>query len=180
MSMNWFLIEQAIQKWAETRSSVNAVIWQDQNAPMPPLPFIDLKLETVGKSGKDFETMPDNNGHRTIHGTREFNVIIRYFGAWNPVANLDDLLITLSMADVSATLNKKGVVVVKCDNAVDMTFLEDSIRVKRADSKIYCRTSINVPYGGDSPETSIIEQVTIEATHQPQNTNKTLIIPEEV
>lgn len=180
MSMNWFIIQRAIQNWAENRACVNAVVWQDQNAPMPPLPFIDMKIESISSSGKDFEDMPDDNGCRVLHGTREFTVAIRCFSLWSPLVYLDDLLLTLNMADVSAELNRKGIVVVKYDSPIDTTFLEDSQRIKRADASIYCRTSLNVPYGGDSLETSIIEQVTIEATYQPQNTNETLIIPREV
>ncbi len=176
MSMNWYLIQEAIQRWAETYSGIT-VIFQRQDKHQPPRPYIDLEIGGVSKPCEDQETLPDKNGHRVIYGTREFTVTIRYFGSWNASGQLDDLLTTLRRQDVIARFAEKGVIVLRTGPVQDTSFLEDAHNVDRADAEIFCRTAVNMPYGGDSPETSIIEQVTIVGNYQPVNKDQTIIVP---
>lgn len=176
MSMNWFLIKQALQRWAATYSGIT-VIWQSPDVPQPSRPFIVLDMGAITKPCKDQTTAPNESGHRIIYGTREFTVSIKYLGSWNASGQLDDLLTTLERVDVRARLAQKGVIILETGPVHDTSFLESSHNVDRADAEIFCRTAVNMPYGGDSPETSIIEQVTIVGNYQPVNKDQTIIVP---
>lgn len=180
--MSWETIHEAIQQWAETFApTMTAVIFRDQDAPQPERPYIDLGFNIITKPGDDFETAPGQDGSRTIYGTREFTTSIRLHGVTNAQGDLDTLLQTLSRRDVRDGLRSNGVIIVRTGSALDTTALEGSKNISRSDAEIFCRTSIDVSYGGDTPGTQIIEHVTVTGKHEPtlqhDNREQTMSIP---
>jgi hypothetical protein len=167
MSFNWLQVQNGLVQWVTTNSLFNAVIWRNQNEVQPKRPYIDLFIRDIHRPMNDIETLPILNGDRTLYGIRNFTLDVRLFGTWNALAQLDELLTTIQRRDSLAQLREHGITIVHCGDIIDTSSLEDSKFVERADAEILCRLYIEVPYGGTSAETSIIETVNIQGVLEP-------------
>jgi hypothetical protein len=159
-------IENAISALFSTLSSI-AVVWAQQDAPQPVRPYIMLNSDKLGKGDTiDFEVLPNVNGERTLYGNREFMIKTSCFGSplVNAMQTLENLVTLLQTADNLMILRNADIIFLENDDVVDAAFPESAHYVDSARVNIYFRSSTSHTYGGDTPSTSIIEEVNVNYT----------------
>jgi hypothetical protein len=139
---------------------------------------MDIHVDLIGREMNDIESLPDATETRYIRGTHGFELSIHYFGGSDATGCLDKLVSTLRRTDVRDFLRGFLIIVVTVGTIEDMTMLEQKHNVERADVSLRCRTSINIPYGGDGDvDNSIIESVSVDGTFPPSNETVEIDIP---
>jgi hypothetical protein len=171
------IIRRGFIAWASKYGNILAIN-RHQDAPEPKRPYIDIHNDSTEREMDDLESLPDETGTRYIRGTHGFRLSIRYFGGPDATGSLDKLVSTFRRSDVRSFLRNYYIIVISVGVVQDMTFLEQMHNVERADVELRCRTSINVPYGGDGDsDNSVIESVGIDGTFEPINETVEIAIP---
>lgn len=171
--MNIATIKQAFYTWLTAESGNQNVIWAKQNTPQPQRPFFTLFITGMEKEGEDYETLPDEDGVRKIIGTRTFDLEIEFLGTKSGipdnasvpvdgVTRLEQMMNTILKQENLYNLRAADVIILDREAVQDLSDLEDSHFLTRAKGIIKCRSSMEVVYGGDTPNTSIIEIVNID------------------
>lgn len=169
--MSWQTIEDALQLWASIYFA-GTVIWKHQDAPQPARPYVELHIGSIQQVGDDIETLPNSLNERTVYGDRNFTLTIRYFGSETTDASstLTSLLQSVNQFSVRSFLRRSDIIVLGIGNIIDTTFLEQDNRVERAESEIFCRTSVYTTYGADDDlDTSWIDTVNINELYEPND-----------
>ena len=167
--MSWELAKRAIVTWIRTTSGV-VTKWSDQSHEQPRRPYIDLNVTSLTKPMPDIERNQTEQSTRSVFGTRDFVIALRYFkdatAAGDVMDDLENILTTLTFSSVNATLRASDVVFVGTGPVMDTTFLEDSHNVQRADSTIRFRTSVRIDITNAASAT--IENVVVEPDFEPE------------
>lgn len=162
MTTSFSTLEDVLQQWASDHSGVPC-IWRHQDAPQPERPFIDMHLnQSLNLTGDDIELMPNADNERYMIGDRDLVLSMRYFDVkgGDATGKLSNFLQTIQQMNHRADLRKGDVIVVRANNVIDRTYLEEDHNVERADTDILLRTTLITKFGDDeSDETSWIDTV---------------------
>jgi len=104
------MMNQALMAWARANvaNSGTVVVWAEQNAPRPALPYITLNI--TGSEDKEWPTIGpvDNSGNNEIINDRDFTVSIQAYGpgAYDEINSLRN---SLERVTVQQTLRGGGI-----------------------------------------------------------------------
>lgn len=119
--INWTLVEDSLQAWAEEHSGVTA-IWANQSALSPEPPYITLAIINVKKIGAFDETRHGQNGFKKC-GLRRITVSVQAYGK-NALSIISRLKDSLELDVVEAYLKQSNVAPV---TATDITRIPEFI-----------------------------------------------------
>lgn len=137
-----------------------SVIFADQNAPRPALPYTTLKLSGFRRVNKDHYGDPNNSGIQTVKGDREFTVNIQHYGTQDAESLLNDVAGKLQLTtNIDKFMAKK----ISCFNTGVVndlsTVINNTMIESRASLDIFCRVKSNM-----TDNVGIIDTVNIEAS----------------
>lgn len=122
------------------------VIWMDQSAPRPALPYIGMKLMSRRRVKKDHYDNPDDNGLQRVQGDREFTLAIQRYQAYGPdsvTGILQSLSDKLLLQSVNDKFFAKGLVAFNVGPVQDISALLDKTQIeKRASLDIFIRYGV--------------------------------------
>ena len=146
-----------------------AVIWADQNAPRPAMPYCTLKLNTIKRKGTPYYASPDSNGLQDVLTMREATLQVQRFGdgsveALETVSDklaLNSNLDKFSLQDISAY---------DVSSVTDVALLLNSLATEPRAS-----VDVSVRWWADvSDNVGLIETVISDGTLGPEKTAKDL------
>lgn len=118
------------------------VIWMDQSAPRPALPYCAMKINSVRYVNRDWTGDPDANGNQPVTGDREFTLNIQRFQAspLNVTGVLQAVVDKLRLGTVIDKFQAKKLVAFDTGAVTDISALLDkTIIEKRASLDIFMR-----------------------------------------
>ena len=147
MSIALSTIETALREWVRDESGLgdDKVIWLNQDAPRPPLPYIALQIFGLVKVHEDYKPMPQNDdGDIKITGNRDFTLNIQHFGP-GFLLSLETVRSSADKEAVRETLRAAGVAIWNTNEAIqDLTSLIETRYLDQASIDIMCRTNSEV------------------------------------
>jgi hypothetical protein len=139
------------------------VIWDDQNAPRPQLPYTSIKMRSRRTVKRDFSTEANSNGVLTVFGDREFTLSIsRYqkMGAESVTDFLQNVVDKMRLPSVVDTFMFNKLVPFDNGNVLDTSALLDKTQIeKRATLDIFFRYK-----SATLDEVGFIDTVKVEAS----------------
>lgn len=139
------------------------VIWMDQSAPRPALPYCAMKIMSVRFVNQDWHSGPDDNGIETVKGDREFTLNIQRYQAYGPdsvTGILQSIVDKLRLTTVIDKFQAKKLVAFNTGAVADISALLDKTQIeKRASLDIFMRYKSSA-----TDNIGIIETVSVEAT----------------
>lgn len=119
------------------------LIWMDQSAPRPALPYCAMKIMSVRQINRDHYSDVDDGGIQTVTGDREFTLSIqRYqaYGADSVTGKLQAVSDKLRLTSVIDKFSAKGLVAFDAGQVQDISALLDKTQIeKRASLDIFMR-----------------------------------------
>lgn len=119
------------------------VIWMDQSAPRPALPYYAMKINSVRYVNRDWTGDPDANGNQPVTGDREFTLNIQRFQKYGPESVsgiLQNVVDKLRLGTVIDKFQAKKLVAFDTGAVTDISALLDkTIIEKRAALDIFMR-----------------------------------------
>ncbi len=141
------------------------VIWADQSAPRPALPYTTLKLGSITEVGGEHYSDVDNNGIQTVLGTRESVLNVQRFGP-------DSVAAVQTFADklrLNSNLDKFHVQEIACYDispVTDIAQLLNGIAIEPRAS-----VDLNIRFASDQTDNvGVIETVISDGDVGPENT----------
>jgi len=150
------------QAEASVAESSTPVIWTNQNAPIPELPFVTLQINSVIAIGDDITLPVDaDTGLAKVVGTREFTLSMQTFGetAFELAENLST---SLDLWVVQNSLREAGIYIVNREPIGNVAALLDTQWEARCNLDVLFR--IASPYGAGALQDAVGVIETIEAT----------------
>lgn len=139
------------------------VIWMDQNAPRPALPYCAMKINSVRYVNRDWTGDPDAGGNQPVTGDREFTLNIQRFQKYGPesvTGVLQNIADKLRLGTVIDKFQAKKLVAFDAGAVTDISALLDkTIIEKRAALDIFMRYKSR-----QIDAVQIIETVSVAAT----------------
>jgi len=134
-------IKKGFYDWAVAVTG-KAVIWENQNAPKPDLPYITLFMTSIQRVGDDYQaTSANGSGVIEITGNRDFTLQVQALGEGAIVA-LESLSSSLQMPTVLETLRNSCIVFVQNITPIqDISGLWDSQFIPRGMIDFQFRTA---------------------------------------
>lgn len=137
------------------------LIWMDQNAPRPALPYTAMKIMSVRYVNGDWKSAPDGNGIQTVKGDREFTLNIqRYqsYGADSVTEKLQVIVDKLRLETIIDKFQAKKLVAFDTGAVSDISALLDKTQIeKRATLDVFMRYKSSL-----TDNVGIVETVDIE------------------
>lgn len=97
-------IQNTLYAWALANATgITTVIWASENGARPSVPYIELRIASILRIGRDFQSRPSSSGNGTLFGNREFTVFARGFGDGSLKA-LEALVTSVERGTVQDTL----------------------------------------------------------------------------
>ena len=119
------------------------VIWMDQNAPRPALPYCAMKIMSVRQKNRDHYSDVDDSGIQTVAGDREFTLNIQRYQAYGVdgvTGKLQAIADKLRLISVIDKFKSKGLVAFNAAQVQDISALLDKTQIeKRASLDIFIR-----------------------------------------
>lgn len=116
------------------------VIWQDENAPRPALPYVAMKVMSQRFVKQDYYADPDANGVQKVQGDRELTLNIQYFGP-DSVQNLEAVVDKLRLNSVLDRFMAAKYVAFNTAQVTDIAALLDKAQIEpRASMDVFIRT----------------------------------------
>lgn len=138
----------------------NKVIWQDEDAPRPALPYVAMKVISQRFVKQDYYSDPDENGVQKVQGDRELTLNIQYLGA-DSVQNLEAIVDKLRLNSVLDRFMNAKYVAFNTAQVTDVAALLDKAQIEpRASLDVFIRTK---KYQDD--QVGIIETANISPTY---------------
>lgn len=134
------------------------VIWVNENAPRPPLPYLAIKVSPARRVGKDWYSDVSDEGLQTVIGDREFTFSIQSFGHESPVSYLQDLADKLQLISVGDKFRAAGMAIRDSKPAMDISALLSNTKMEK-------RANLDLILGYRSIQTDnvgVIETANIE------------------
>jgi len=156
MALNFETVKTNLYDWAVSVAPGIPVIFYNQNAPRPSLPYITLYLQSLLAIGEDYTTTPDVIGGVDLIGDREFTLQVQSYGG-DPMTLLENMRTSLQKQTVLDTLREDGIVFVNHFPINDITALLDTEFETRASMDILFRIA-----QFDEDISGLIETVEIE------------------
>lgn len=148
------------------------VIWADQSAPRPALPYATLRLSTIPRVGTPYYADPDENGIQTVCAMRESVLQVQRFG----VDSVGALETFTDKVFLQSNLDKFSVQKIALFNASQVTdvalLLNDLATEPRASVELSLRWASDM-----TDNVGLIESVQIAGSVGPENTAKNLAYP---
>ena len=116
------------------------LVFADQNAPRPPLPYWTIRLAAQRAVGEDaYSQGVDANGDQTVSGVREITVQVQRFGPDSDVA-CADLRDNLSRTTVSETWQVKKIALYDVGDVLNVPYKLDNSQLEpRASVDLFVR-----------------------------------------
>jgi len=137
------------------------VIWMDQNAPRPALPYCAMKIMSRRRVNKDHYSDVGDSGVQTVTGDREFTLSIqRYqaYGADSVTGKLQEVADKLQLTSVIDKFSAKGLVAFDAGQVQDISALLDKTQIEKRAS-----LDISIRYQSVQNDTvGVIETANIE------------------
>ena len=119
------------------------LIWMDQNAPRPELPYTAMKRSARRRVHKDRYSDVDDAGIQTVAGDREFTLSIQRYQAYGPnsvMKALEDVVDKLQLRTNIDALLAKGLAAFDTAPVLDISALLDKTQIeKRANVDVFFR-----------------------------------------
>ena len=134
MPINFETVKTSLYNWAVSvvPSGMPVIFWQ-QNAPRPNVPYITLFLNTVIAINQDWtEETTDIDGNAKMKGDRQFTLSVQAYGGSDPLTVLENVRSSLQKQSVLDTLRANGIVFFQSLNISDITELFETEWEKRA------------------------------------------------
>lgn len=148
------------------------VIWADQNAPRPALPYATMRLSTVPRVGTPHYADPDANGIQTVYAMRESVLQVQRFGT-DSVGALETFTDKVLL---QTNLDKFSVLKIALFSVSPVTdvalLLNDLATEPRASVELSIRWVSDV-----TDDVGLIETVVATGSIGPQNTAKNIAYP---
>lgn len=137
------------------------VIWLDQSAPRPALPYTGMKIMSVRTINGDWRSAPNGAGVQTIKGDREFTLNIQRYQTYGPASVtgiLQTIVDKLRLETIIDKFQAKKLVAFDAGAVADISALLDKTQIeKRATLDIFMR------YKATQTDTvGVIETVDVE------------------
>ena len=158
------------------------LVFADQNAPRPPLPYWTIRLAAQRAVGEDaYSQSVDINGDQTVSGVREITVQVQRFGPDSDVA-CADLRDNLSRTTVSETWQVQKIALYDVGDVLNVPYKLDNSQLEpRASVDLFVRFGtelldrvgwidtvemdvgyvINQTQGFDDPNPDLAEVITV-------------------
>lgn len=136
----------------------NKVIWMNENAPRPALPYLAIRISPARRVGKDWYSDVSDSGLQTVIGDREFTLSIQAFGEESPVSYLQDLADRLQLISVGDRFRAEGMAIRDSNPVLDISALLSATKIEK-------RANLDVILGYRSIQTDnvgVIETANIE------------------
>lgn len=134
------------------------VIWMNENAPRPPLPYVAIKVSPARRIGKDWYSPVNDMGLQTVIGDREFTLSIQVFGAESPVSYLQDVADKLQLISAGDKIRAQEMALRDVKPVMDISALLSNTKIEK-------RANLDVILGYRSIQTDnvgIIDTANIE------------------
>ena len=119
------------------------VIWMDQNAPRPALPYTAMKRSARRRVHKDRYSDVDDTGIQTVAGDREFTLSIQRYQAYGPdsvMEELEDVVDKLQLQTNIDAFLAKGLAAFNTSPVMDISMLLDKTQIeKRSNVDVFFR-----------------------------------------
>jgi hypothetical protein len=166
--IHWPTVKNALHGWAVAQSGLDAgkVIWAEQDAPSPALPYLTLKFSSLVQVKEEYTGEPDDDGQALISGDREFTLSVQCFGGV-PLQILENLKNSLHKFEVKLAL-PEGLAFIDSLGIMDISEVLDTRFEKRGAMGLLFRVSSQFGAGGTqekpftTDEVGVIETVKIE------------------
>jgi len=139
------------------------LIFMDQNAPRPALPYTAMKVTSRRMVNRDHYSDPDVNGIQDVVGDREFTVNLQRYQAYGPdsvTQTLETVAEKLRLNTVIDKFQKKGMIAFDATAVTDISALLDKSQIeKRASMDVFVRYKSR-----QADNVGIIETANIEST----------------
>jgi len=159
--------------WALVQPIIGGVvIWADQNAPRPPLPYSTMRLSTVPSVGTPHYSDPDANGIQTVLAIREGVLQVQRFGpdSVDALATFSDKILT------QTNLNKfsaQKIAVFSLSTVTDVALLLNDLATEpRASVELSLRWVSDL-----TDDVGLIEAVDVNGSIGPENTANNITYP---
>lgn len=147
------------------------VIFADQNAPRPALPYSTIKISSFRRVNKDHYGNPNNSGIQTVLGDRELTVSIQNLGRADCVNFLNDVASKLQLTTNIDKFMAKKISCFNTGQALDVSAVINNTSIeKRANLDIFLRVKSSM-----TDNVGIIDTVNIEASDNSTAPNYTII-----
>jgi hypothetical protein len=141
------------------------VIWADQNAPRPALPYATLRLSTAPRVGTPYYQDPDNNGLQTVLSVREGTLQVQRFGP-DSVAALEEFSGKLYFQTNLDKLSTHEITVFDVSTVTDVALLLNDLATEPRAS-----VELSIRWVSDQvDDVGLIETVAINGELGPENT----------
>lgn len=139
------------------------LIWMDQNAPRPSLPYTAMKIIGRRRVHKDRYSDVDDEGIQTVAGDREFTLSMQRYQAYGPdsvTQKLQDVVDKLQLQTNMDAFMSKGLAAWNTSDVKDISALLDKTQIeKRANVDIFFRYRAKL-----TDNVGLIETVNITGT----------------
>ena len=154
------IADEVLQRLVVQVSGMQAekVIWMNENAPRPIIPYLAIKISPARRIGKDWYSDINDIGLQTVIGDREFTLSIQVYGAESPVSYLQDFADKLQLISVGDRFRAKGMAIRDSKPVLDISALMTNTKIEK-------RANLDVVIGYRSIQTDnvgIIETANIE------------------
>jgi hypothetical protein len=133
-------ISQIVHQLISDLVTPEVLIFADQNAPRPPLPYWTIRLSTQRLVGKDsYSQGVDNNGDQAVSGVREITVQVQRLGE-NSVDFCADLRDSLSRTTVNETWQVEKIALYDVGDVLNIPYKLDNSQLEpRASIDLFIR-----------------------------------------
>lgn len=134
------------------------VIWMNENAPRPVLPYLAIRVSPARRINKDRYSDVDTNGIQTVVGDREFTLSVQAFGYESPVSYLQDFADKLQLITSNDRFRAQGMALRDTSTVMDISALLSNTKYEK-------RANLDLTVGYRSVQTDnvgVIETANIE------------------
>jgi len=135
-------IRNTLYDWAFGIVTPEPVIWADQNAPRPAMPYLTLRITPSSPIGQDYQYSPKPDGTGKVTGNREFTLMIQHFGAGGYDA-MEALGSSLERFTIQQMLNAGSLAYVQVLPTLDISMLVDTRFEERYSKDVIFRTHVD-------------------------------------
>jgi hypothetical protein len=134
------------------------VIWMNENAPRPVLPYLAIRVSPARRINKDRYSDVDANGIQTVVGDREFTLSVQAFGYDSPVSYLQYFADKLQLITNNDRFRAQGMALRDTSTVMDISALLSNTKIEK-------RANLDLTIGYRSVQTDnvgVIETANIE------------------
>lgn len=154
-------IKDGIYDWINGRTGVT-VIWQNENQPIPDVPYFATRLDSIVQIGHPYITPPDDDGSSSVKFSYDFTLHILGFG-YGIVEKTHMARQALGRPSVVSALDNKGIAIVEPLPVMDISEVLNDVNMEERSS---CDIMMRMSGIEEDEQVGVIEKVTAEGTYQ--------------